>query len=111
MAKEEKFDPILESNKKILTESFNSQALVLTLTMQLDKLRSNYVDLEQVTKDVVFTNDKGVLFLLPQVSKLIDGSTSRNLDLICRTSRTAEEVQQKLIESKLINLDRDEPTQ
>ena len=74
--------------------------------MQLDKLRSDYVDLQDVIKDVIFTNDKGVVSLLPQVSKFIDGSISSNLDLICRTSKTAEDVKQKLIESNYINLDK-----
>lgn len=82
----------------------NHLAKTIELTRQIDRLTTDFVDLQEVVKDVVFRNMNNCWTLKPEINNVVTGNLSQHLNLICNTKTTAHEVREALIESKLINL-------
>ena len=67
----EKNDPLKDSTKNGLNEMFNYQANFIELTRQLDKMKSNYVDLQETVKDCIFRNPQNIWRLKPEVAQFV----------------------------------------
>jgi len=82
----------------------------IKLTKQLDTLRSNYVDLQIVTQDLVSIDKNNCWKLNPEARRLASGEQSIILHKICMDNKYARDVLTALKKCNLINLDTEEST-
>jgi hypothetical protein len=82
----------------------------IQLTKQIDTLRTNYVELQDVVRNLVVRDKNNCWKLNPEARRLATGEQSITLHKICVENKYAEDVLIALKKCNLINLDTEEST-
>jgi len=82
----------------------------IQLTKQLDRLRTDYVDLQEIVRELVVKDKNNCWKLNPEARRLASGEQSIILHKICMENKYARDVLHALKKCNLINLDTEEST-
>ncbi len=82
----------------------------IQLTKQLDRLRTDYVDLQEIVRELVVRDKNNCWKLKPEARRLATGEQSIILHKICMENKYARDVLTALKKCNLINLDTEEST-
>jgi hypothetical protein len=82
----------------------------IQLTKQLDRLRTDYVDLQEIVRELVVKDKNNCWKLNPEARRLASGEQSIILHKICMDNKYARDVLYALKKCNLINLDTEEST-